>query len=49
MAGLAIAMFIAVFGFGQQLLGWHDPSGSVKMGLFMCFIFGTICGYRIKG
>jgi hypothetical protein len=44
--GLALAMFIALFGFGSQLLGWSDPRGSVQLGLFMAFLFGIICGYR---
>ena len=50
MAGLALAMFIAVFGFGHELIGWgmgHD--GQVKLGLAMAFIFGIICGYRSRG
>lgn len=46
MVGLALAMFIALFGFGDQLVGWHDPGGSIKLGLFMAFLFGIICGYR---
>jgi hypothetical protein len=44
--GLALAMFIALFGFGGQLLGWTDHGGSVQLGLFMAFLFGIICGYR---
>jgi hypothetical protein len=46
MLGLALSMFIAVFAFGQDLLGWNDPTGQVKLGLFMSFLFGIICGYR---
>lgn len=48
MTGLALAMFIALFGFGHELVGWNDPGGSVKLGLFMAFLFGIICGYRSK-
>ncbi len=47
MTGLALAMFIAVFAFGDQLLGWSDTDGKVQLGLFMSFIFGIICGYRV--
>ncbi len=46
MAGLALAMFIAIFAFGDQLLGWTDIGGKVQLGLFMCFLFGMVCGYR---
>lgn len=47
MLGLALSMFIAVFAFGHQLIGW--PMGSeVQLGLFMSFLFGIICGYRVK-
>ena len=49
MLGLAMAMFIALFGFGEQFLGWSDPAGKVQLGLFMAFLFGMICGYRAKG
>ncbi len=48
MTGLALAMFIALFGFGHELVGWADPGGSVKLGLFMSFLFGIICGYRAR-
>jgi hypothetical protein len=47
--GLALCMFIGLFAFGHDLLGWTDPSGQVQMGLFMSFLFGIICGYRTRG
>lgn len=43
---LALTMFIGLFAFGNQIMGWTDPHGQVQMGLFMAFIFGIICGYR---
>jgi len=46
--GLALALFVALFGFGQELVGWSDPAGSVKLGLFMAFLFGIVCGYRAR-
>jgi hypothetical protein len=46
MGGLALAMFIALFGFGDKLLGWSDVSGNVQLGLVLAFILGIICGYR---
>jgi hypothetical protein len=49
MTGLALMMFIGLFAFGRQLLGWSDTGGEVQLGLFMSFIFGIICGYRTRG
>ena len=49
MLGLALCMFIGLFAFGHDLLGWNDPHGQVQMGLFMAFLFGIVCGYRTKG
>jgi hypothetical protein len=46
MGGLALVMFLALFGFGDRLLGWSDVSGNVQLGLFLAFILGIICGYR---
>jgi hypothetical protein len=46
--GLALAMFIALFAFGGQLLGWTDVNGAVQLGLFMAFLFGIVCGYRAR-
>ena len=49
MTGLALMMFIALFAFGGQFLGWTAYQGHVQLGLFMAFLFGIICGYRTKG
>jgi hypothetical protein len=49
MLGLALACFIGLFAFGDDLLGWTDHGGQVQLGLFMSFLFGIICGYRTKG
>ncbi len=49
MLGLALCMFIGLFAFGGEFMGWQDPNGQVQMGLFMAFLFGIICGYRTKG
>jgi hypothetical protein len=49
MAGLAMVLFIALFAFGGQYFGWADPTGHVQLALFSAFIFGIICGYRVKG
>jgi hypothetical protein len=46
--GLAIAMFIALFGWGASYFGWHDPVGKVQLALAMSFILGIISGYKTK-
>ena len=48
-AGLAIVMFIALFGFGQNYFGWSDPSGKVQLALFTSFILGIIASYKSRG
>ena len=48
MFGLAMCIFISLFAFGKQLMGWSDPNGQVQMGLFMAFLAGIVCGYRAK-
>jgi hypothetical protein len=45
---LALTMFIGLFSFGDQLLGWSNHGGQVQLGLFMSFLFGIICGYRTR-
>ena len=47
--GLAIAIFVALFGWGERYFGWHDPSGKVQLALFTSFVLGALCGYRSKG
>jgi len=49
MVGLALMMFLALFAFGGQLMGWSDPDGQVQLGIFMSFLFGIICGYKTRG
>ena len=48
MVGLALALFIALFAFGSSYLGWDDPHGRISLALFASFVFGIICGYRVK-
>ena len=47
--GLALAMFIALFGWGASYFGWYDPQGKIQLALFTTFILGVICGYKNKG
>lgn len=48
MVGIAIAMFIALFGWGGRYFGWEDPDGKVQLALATSFILGIIGGYRVK-
>jgi hypothetical protein len=50
MAGaIAIAMFVALVGFGGRYFGWSDPDGKVQLALITSFILGIIGGYRARG
>ena len=44
----AAAMFVTLFAFGAQGIGWDDSQGHVQMALFMSFLFGIIAGYRAR-
>ena len=48
MVGIAIAMFIALFGWGSSYFGWSDPDGKVQLALATSFILGIIGGYKAK-
>ena len=48
MVGLAIAMFIALFGWGANYFGWSDPEGTIQLALATSFILGCISGYKAK-
>jgi hypothetical protein len=50
MVGLATAIFVGIFGWGDQLLGWSDYyNNEVQLGLFLSFILGIVAGYKTKG
>ena len=49
MVGIAIVMFIALFGWGASYFGWSDPDGKVQLALATSFILGIIGGYRARG
>jgi hypothetical protein len=46
--GIASAMFIWLFGWGQDYFHWSDPSGDIQLALFASFILGIVCGYKTK-
>jgi uncharacterized membrane protein YjjB (DUF3815 family) len=49
MVGLAIAMFIALFGWGATYFGWSDPEHKVQLALAASFILGILSGYKVRG
>jgi hypothetical protein len=50
MVGLATAMFIGLFAFGHEMLGWSGVANDeVQLGLFISFILGIVCGYKTRG
>ena len=49
MVGLALAMFVALFAWGDAYFGWDDPFGKVQLALFTTFVLGVVCGYKTKG
>ncbi|MBV9527071.1 hypothetical protein [Sphingomonas sp.] len=46
--GIAIAIFIALFGFGAKYFGWDDPDGKVQLALATSFILGILSGYKAR-
>lgn len=48
MVGIAIAMFIALFGWGAGYFGWNDPDGKVQLALATAFILGAVSGYKTR-
>jgi hypothetical protein len=48
MIGIAVALFIAPFGWGSNYFGWSDPDGKIQLALATCFILGVLSGYKAK-
>jgi hypothetical protein len=48
MMGLALMMFLGLFGWGEHFLHYQDPDGNVQFGLFIAFVLGIVCGYRTR-
>jgi len=48
-AGIALVMFIALFGWGASYFGWTDPEGKVQLALFTSFILGVAASYKVRG
>jgi hypothetical protein len=47
--GIAIAMFVALVGFGGKYFGWNDPDGKIQLALVTAFILGIIGGFKSRG
>lgn len=43
---VAMALFVGLFIFGRQVVGWHDASGKVQMALVAAFVLGYFTGFR---
>jgi hypothetical protein len=48
-AGIAIAMFVALVGWGGPYFGWDDPEGKVQLALITAFILGIVGGFKARG
>lgn len=49
MVGLAAAMFVGLFGFGYEFFGWSKSAHeALHLGLFLSFVLGIVCGFKIK-
>lgn len=46
---VAIAMFVALFGFGKTYFGWSDTDGKVQIALFVSFVLGCLAGMKSRG
>jgi hypothetical protein len=40
--GIAVAMFVALFGWGATYFGWDDPHGRIQLALATSFILGIV-------
>ena len=50
MVGLATAIFVGLFAFGEEFFGWsHSSNEQVQLGLFLAFVLGIVCGYKTRG
>jgi uncharacterized membrane protein YjjB (DUF3815 family) len=45
---IAIAMFVALAGWGGRYFGWDDSGGKVQLALVTAFILGVIGGFKAR-
>ena len=48
LVAIAATMFIVLFGWGADYLGWDDTNGKIQLGLATSFILGIICGFKSR-
>ena len=48
MTGLATLIFLFVVFWGHQIFGWTQGNTDIQMALFLCFVCGTIAGYKLR-
>ena len=46
--GLAVVIFVALFGWGASYFGWQDPEGKIQLALATSFILGILSGYKAR-
>jgi hypothetical protein len=49
LVGIAAAMFIFLFGWGAQYLGWDETNGKIQLALATSFVLGILCGFKSRG
>ncbi len=45
---VATCMFVCLFVFGPQVLGYSDDDGTIKIALFATFAMGVVAGYSAR-
>ncbi len=48
MGFVSLFMFLALIIAGKDTFHWYDPDGKVQLAIFAAFIFGIICGMKVK-
>ncbi len=49
MGTIALLLFLYIYAYGAELLGVGELDSQMQVGLFLCFVLGIICGYRVGG
>jgi hypothetical protein len=44
--GIAVAMFVALFGFGSTYFDWGGNEMKVQLALFASFLFGILAAWK---
>jgi hypothetical protein len=49
MSFIALAAFAMILFLGRSYGAWEEASGNVQLTLVICFLLGTVCGYKTRG